>query len=433
MKTPCAALLLLLSWLGSSCKREYELPPLKQVNENARLSISGIRARIAPGTSSSWYRFGAGDTNLYCTVTCDESSRNFYREVFVTDEHGGALQINLKESGGLYVGDLIRINLNHLRLVSANGMLYLDSVDVYRQVVKLSSGHPVTAKPVSMQEILSYSNSPSSAGSLQSQLVELREVVFLANPLHPTFADAIGRSSVNQTLRCCESGQTLTLRSNGRANFAGTRLPSGRGRITGIVGQFHTTMQLMIRDIKDVDMKAPPCTGRETEPGKTHFLIKDFNDRNLRSGGWTLRSVINSQVSWQIGLGGGNPDAYARVSGYLQGNTLSENWLISPPLDLRDAGDPVLSFRTAAKFPGPALRIMICTDGASVAPEQEIWIPLTHPYALSPVSGDYMWTFSGYIPLGDHRQTGFRLAFQYRSEASGASTYLLDDIVIRER
>jgi hypothetical protein len=249
---------LFVSLVIFSCKKEYDYPPLKQVNDGAQLSIRKMKERVAANTISA-YKFKGGDTNLYCTVISDELSGNFYQQIFVQDESGGAIQLNLKESGGLYVGDKIRINLNDLYLIAANSMIYLDSVDVAKNIVKLSSGNPVLPKIVSVDDILLYAASPTHSNSLQSQLIQLNGMEFRTNTLIPTFADAIGKTTTNQTIATCEAGKVLTVRTSGRCNFTGKPLPKGNGSIVGIVSQYNGTMQLTLREYTEVNMNSPLC------------------------------------------------------------------------------------------------------------------------------------------------------------------------------
>ena len=100
MKTITKALSLVLSLtiIVSACKKEFDTPPLKPLNDGAKLFISQIKPRVA--TSGKNFKFGIGDSSLYCTVIADETSGNIYKQLFVRDEVGSAIQINLVNSGG---------------------------------------------------------------------------------------------------------------------------------------------------------------------------------------------------------------------------------------------------------------------------------------------------------------------------------------------
>ncbi|PBQ32938.1 hypothetical protein CNR22_14530 [Sphingobacteriaceae bacterium] len=423
--------LALLVWIVYSCKKEYDYPPLKQVSESAQLSIQKLKSRLTGPISS--YKFGSGDTNLYCTVIADELSGNLYQQVFVRDDAGSAIQLNLKESGGLYIGDKIRINLNYLYLISANSMIYLDSVDVAKNIVKLSSGNDVLPKHVTLDEVFSYSANPTNSAALQSQLIELTGLEFKTNTLVPTFADAIGKTSITQTLSACEAGKIVTLRTSGRSNFAGKPLPKGNGTIIAIVSQYNSTMQLLLRDYNEVNMNGAPCATPSTTLNAGTFMAKDFNDLSVTSGGWITYSVTNSSVNWFTATSSLTPSPYARISGYVSGNTNSENWLISPAINLASAKDPIVSFKTAAKFSGTVLDILVSTDYSSGNPASATWSAITGSCAISPTAGDYLWMASGYVPLNTFKSSGTRIAFRYKSTTAGATSYQLDDIVVKEK
>jgi hypothetical protein len=420
----------------SQCKKEYDQVPLKVANDGARLSIKKMKERLKVNGTSVSYRFKGGDTNLYCMVISDEVSGNFYQQIFIRDEAGDAIQMNITESGGIYIGDHIRINLNQVSLVLANNMVYLDSVNIAKSVVKLSSGNTLVPKQVSVAEILSYSASPTNSASLQSQLVQLNGVEFRPNTLLPTFADAIGKTSANQTLTTCEPGEWLTVRSSGRSNFAGKILPAGNGSIVGIISQYNSTMQLIIRSYDEVTMNGPLCSSPTNTLNSSAFLYKDFNDYSITSGDWTSYSVLNSNVVWSVSSFSNSPSPFAKISGFVGStNTISENWLISPIINLSAAIIPILSFQTAAKFPGTVLEVLVSTNYVSGNPSSSSWTSLAPNYALSPApsSGGYVWTPSGNVSLSLFKSSSLRLAFKYKSTSSGATTYELDDVVVKEK
>src|SRR5688572_2970629 len=121
-----------------SCNKRFDEPPLKKLGEGQKITVATIRSRVP--SQPSVYRF-SGDTSLYCTITADESSGSFYRKLFVVDDEGTAIAVNLLSSGGLYTGDRIRIALSGATAVYANGFYSLDSVSKEDHIVKISSGN----------------------------------------------------------------------------------------------------------------------------------------------------------------------------------------------------------------------------------------------------------------------------------------------------
>jgi hypothetical protein len=128
---------------------------------------------------------------LYCVVTADEVSGSFYKDVYVRDA-SGAIRVKLLYSGGLYIGDSIRINLKGIVLNEYNSLIQLDSVDLSKSVVKLASGLKPQALTVTLEQI--HANTAATS-TLQSQLVRINRLEFFESDRNVSFADAIGKTS----------------------------------------------------------------------------------------------------------------------------------------------------------------------------------------------------------------------------------------------
>jgi hypothetical protein len=411
-----------------ACKKKFDEPPYRPANDGARLLIGQLKSRV-PDTVTI-YRFGDGDTNLYCTVTADELSGNIYKQVFVRDEADGAIQLNLVNSGGLYAGDRIRINLNKLSVVASNRMIYVDSVDVEKNVVKLSSGNPVLPKVVSLNAVIAQTD-PAHAGSLQSQLVEINGVEFSAAGRGKPFGDVQGKAANSYNIKNC-SGSEAIVRTRGFANFSGKLTPDGNGKIIALVTQYKNDIQLVIRNYNEVQMNGTNCSPTPTITGKIYHL-KDFNDNSLTSGGWSVSTVTNTSVKWSVITYSGTPTPFAKISGFVgSANAESECWLISPVLTIASASNPILIFQTAAKYSGMPLEVMVSNSYTGGAVSTATWTSLAPGYSLSPSTGNYNWTGSGNISLQAYKSNSTRIAFKYKSTAAGATTYELDEIAVKE-
>lgn len=328
----------LLTLLFGACEKKFDSPPYLVVNDGAQVSINNLKPRV--GTTNTIYRFASGDTNLYCTVLADETSGNLYKQVFVRDEQGAALLLNLKESGGLYTGDNIRINLNGLYLVNANGMISLDTVDTEKSIVKLSSGNVVIAKAVSLSDILKFSAADDD-GNLQAQLVEISGVEFDSASRAQPYGDVIGRNPVNRTLTNC-SFQRLNVRTSGFSNFASKLTPTGNGKITGVLVQYQNTMQLIIRTDRDVRMNEPACTQSGTAPNTATYvlaaplssLFEQFDaasaNENFSNANWINFNQVGSAF-WKGDVAAPNYRC-VKASSYNSGNLSNSIWLISQPI-----------------------------------------------------------------------------------------------------
>jgi hypothetical protein len=333
----------------NSCKKEYDNPPLKQVNDGAQLFVQQLKLRV-PNSPSS-YKMAGGDTNLYATVIADELSGNIYKQIFVKDATGAAIQINLVNSGGLYVGDKIRINLNNKYLVNANNMIYIDSVDVEKSVVKISTGNAVAPKVVTLSQVL-LGTSPTSSNSLQSQLIQLNDVEFSSLYKGVPYADAIGKASLNRLITACGSGSsTLTVRTSGYANFASKLTPTGNGSMIAIVTQYNSTMQLTIRNYNEVQMNGSGCPTPTYQIGTPVSSInEDFNsiavtNQVYANTGW-LNIAQDGNAVWKTDINGATKTLKATAFG--SGDASTSMWLITPPVIYTNT--MTLSFTTAFGF-----------------------------------------------------------------------------------
>src|SRR5688572_2971726 len=160
-----------LVFLFGFCKNEFDTPPVKQAQDGARITIAQIKSKYFKNIN---YKFKA-DSNLYCVVTADEVSGNLYKDVYVRDA-SGAIHVKLKFSGGLYIGDSIRINLKGALLNEYNSLIQLDSVNVEKSVVKLASGLNPQALTVSLEQVLV---NTAATNTLQSQLVRINSLEFI--------------------------------------------------------------------------------------------------------------------------------------------------------------------------------------------------------------------------------------------------------------
>ncbi len=404
----------------TGCKKDYDLPPVKHAQDGSRISIAEIKKRFLP---DAVYRF-SGDTNLYCVVTADETSGNLYKDVYIRDATG-ALHVKLTSSGGLAVGDSIRINLSNVILNHYANLVQLDSVDVSKNVVKLASGTDPQPETVTIHQIMA---NTSTGNLLQSKLVRINNVEFLKPFQNQPYANIATKASVQYTLQDCE-GNNITLRTSGYASFAGQTTPGGNGSIVAIISQYYTNIQLLIRGTADVNMSGSLCAPvtQTTSPGQT-YLSKNFDDNSVISGGWTVQQALGS-INWSTSTKGGAPNPYCQISNYAASvNTACETWLISPALAIASATNPVLTFKNAYSYNGPPLGLYVSTNYTGGLPSTATWTQV--PFAAS--TGSFVFAGSGNILLGEYKTNTTRMAFKYTGTNSSGSTWELDDIVVKE-
>lgn len=392
----------------SACKKEYDTPPLATIPQGNILTIDSLRNWQASEGSVSISQ----DYSVYGVVTMDESDGNIYKNIYMEDATGG-INVRLLTGGGVYQGDSIRIYLKGCVLSDYNGVLQLDSVDVDNNIVKQETNVNWAPQVVTIDQI------KANVDNYESELVQLNNVQFTLGDLNGTYADATNQTSKNITLEDV-NGNTILVRTSGYASFAGEQVAQGSGSLIAIVSEYNGEVQLYIRSYSELAMSGARFAGL--------VAIKDFDDDDLWSGGWSVVQVIGS-LTWETSTAGGAPDPYASISNYDGGNFQTESWLISPSLDLSTTTSPYLNFENAYNYTGDPLQVLVSVDYTGTGdPNGYTWINLTSAATWS--TGGWAWANSGDINLAPYISSNVHIAFKYTGTTTSGSTWEVDDILI---
>ena len=401
-----------------SCRKKYDEPPITQIPEGNIITIAELKA-MYPGTDLSI----SEDYNIYANVTSEETDGNFYKEAYIQDATG-AIRLRLLASGGLYIGDSIRVNLNGTVLSEYSGMIQLDSVDVDNNIVKQATQKYIQPTQYSVDQV-----SPA----LQGYLIQLNDVEFISTELGYSYADPINQFSENRTLTDC-SGNTILVRTSGYANFAANTIPSDNGSIIAIVGVYNSDIQLYIRDINEVVFSNPRCTGGG---GSGAILSKNFDDGSITSGGWgsfwTGTTTTENWGEWEIF--GGDVASVSNFDVSIFTNYATESWLVSPIMDLSGVTAPVLTFDNVVQYSGDALELLVSTDydGSSDPASQGTWTNITGTVPNWDFdSGDWNFVSSGNVDLSPYLSSSTYIAFKYTGTNVDGATWEIDNIIVQE-
>ncbi len=405
--------LIALITVTASCKRKGELPPIKP--EGSSLTIAELKA-IASCTNNCQKVFTT-DTYLSGVVLADNVAGNFYKETFLRDATG-AIHLTLKSAPLIFVGDSIRVNMKGLSIGynTTTLMLEVDSIDPDKSMIILGKGVYPQPKVMDVNLI----SSPGYYASLLNDLVVINGIGFAPADTNQLYVPINSTTSNRQMYTC--GGDAITLRTNSFATFSGQKIPGKFGNIIGIATGYGSTKQLVIRNTTEWSMKSPNCI----IPGL--YLKKNFNDNLITSGGWTTQNV-SGNINWTTStLGSWANKPYAQITNFVSGNQACETWLISPPMNLSGATNPVLSFQNACNYSGPVLELMISTNYTSGSPSTATWAPLT--FTLS--SGGFAFVSSGNVSLNAYKTSGVTIAYKYTGTSSSGKTWEVDDIAVIE-
>ncbi|MFO7725570.1 MAG: choice-of-anchor J domain-containing protein [Oceanipulchritudo sp.] len=158
--------------------------------------------------------------------------------------------------------------------------------------------------------------------------------------------------------------------------------------------------------------------------GSTVLAFEDFEED---LGEFTAISVA-SDADWEHGTFGGN--GFAEISGF-GADEASDDWLVSPEVDLDAANEPTLTFTTARNFGGPELEILISSDYDGLNPANASWTPVEAPLS----EGSYDLVSSGEIDLSAYVGETIHVAFRYTStgtEGGDGAVYQLHEFLVQD-
>jgi len=368
MKTKYFSAIMLMAFSAAlffSCKKEWDAPPVRPVPVGGIKNIDSLKAWW--NTTQQNYKVNV-DASIYLTITADETSGNIYKEVFAVDENNDAIVLKLRSSGGLYLGDSIRLNLNGVTLDKDNEQFQIDSVDVDNNVIKMATGKFVSPKVITVTQLDS---------TYESQLIQLNGVEFSEKYWGKTYADVVNHQSTSYYLHDCVNKDKLALvYTSSYSNFASQVIPSANGSIIAIAKRYNDEIELIFRNYAEIKLTNTPCgeavdTLYETFTGAA-------GGSNLALGGWTNYIQQGSQA-WEgytsTPASSTNP---CGASGYSTSDNRNVMWLVTPPIT--NSATKYLKFRNATKYnTNSTIQLFLYAstnyDGSNVL--GATWIPIS--------------------------------------------------------
>lgn len=217
-------------------------------------------------------------------VVADDRSGNYYNSIVIQDTTGGITL--LMERAALYndypAGRRIYIKIKGLMLGDYRGNLQLgagidmtDPADLIlsgiaspllsRYVIKGSLRNEVTPVVVTAAQLTT-----SLQDRYMNTLIRLDSMELPLADSNATYANTSSKLAASYQLGNC-SGMAIALRTSAYASFAGSRMPSGNGSVTGIYTLYNSDKQLLIRDTTDMQLTAKRCGSNTTAITDTAF------------------------------------------------------------------------------------------------------------------------------------------------------------------
>lgn len=368
---------------------DFEVP---QARENEPL-IEGNLTTIA--TVKSHFDLQANviynfrDTNTYFVgyVISSDEAGNFYKKLVLQDKPANptaGIQI-LVDDNALFdsfnFGRKVYIKLDGLSLGFNNGVLQLgiqnrgDIVPIPPALIDkhiIRSGETVSITPLPI-EISEFQE------KYKNLYIRLSNVQFNQNLVRDDrrfsfSAESIDRFDGERQIESCRDGSTTNLSTSTYSDFRSLLLPQSSGIIDGVLTRNYYDDYYIVIVNSPEDLKfqgGPRCDpvflncGNNKTPGVQNIFQESFETittvKMLETRGWTNVNVSGGSKRFEPGTQGGN--RHVRITAY---NTLEvplEAWLITPPIDISKATDPVLSIDLRASFDNATiLRIYATTN-----------------------------------------------------------------------
>lgn len=398
----------LLSVVISSCiKEEYDEPPVNipTVNFKANTTIQQLKAIYSGGLDL------INDTIIIqgIVISSDEHG-NIYKSLFIQDSTGG-IMIALDRTN-LYttfkIGQKVLVKCKGLYLGNYGGMIqigYKDNNSIGRIPNSMIDNHifrdglPGSA-PLPKKLKINQLTTNDICTYIQIDSIRFQEVG----------VEFASQSSSYTNLTLLDSaGNSIILRNSKYADFAYNKTPAGIGSIRGILTIYGSTFQIIINNINDIF---------NWNPNSSFESIIYYESFNFSQGDFITYSVkSNKNWTWS------SQYQCMMINGY-QADEASEDWLISPPINLTTYQTARLNFRTWTKYTdsqnSEPLTIWISYDYDGTGnPNNFNWTKLN---ATLPAQNSATWTSSGDINISNYTGKVVYIGFKYTSSSPTSAT-----------
>ncbi len=326
-------LAILVAGCFAGCNTEPDIAPIPSYSGEANTTIAELLDLHQIGSSDSYDHISedSADIVICGIVTSSDEHGNCYKYLNIEDGTGG-IQIRINNSY-LYkkyrVGQRIFVKCNGLDLgdyrklpclgIWANGSIQqIPSNKVSRYVFLDGAPEPFTPA-IRLATIPGAADMPDT---YYNRLAVLENASFIEGGTANFSED---NSATSRDIVMAD-GTTITMRTSNYADFRQETLPTGTGTVTGILTRYNNTIQIVIRDLDDLQ-------GFGNAPHTADIFTVNYG--NAFEDGW-LR--ISSGSEWTV-------LSNSSFTGFLiQPQSETDSWLISPAINLSGTVEPLLTY-----------------------------------------------------------------------------------------
>lgn len=388
-----------------------DVAPIPTYDGQANTTIAELLAMHDIGATDSYIHIpeDADDIIITGIVTTSDKHGNCYKYINIEDETG-AIQIKINSST-LYnkyrFGQRVFVKCNGLDLGDYRKLPQL-GMWANDQMEPIPSGkaHLYIFNDGPLQEVVpsvtltSIPNADNIPFNYYNRLVKLEGATFVEGGI-ATYCDP--HTATSHDIKMAD-GTTITMRTSNYADFYNEMLPTGTGTVVGILTRYNNYVQIVIRDLDDVQGFINPAQSTDV------FTVNDYS--NAFNQGWLK---VSNGTEWTTLVN-------SSFAGFMiNASTQTDSWLISPKINLTNSYENVLSFSHRAPNAGSNTMKCYYTINYTGDVNSTTWVEI-------PISNfnSSMLDFNYNIPDAAG-SSQFRIAFRY---SGNGSTWAISNIKI---
>lgn len=450
-----SVLLLTLSLGISSCVNDDSYATPNETLNTTELATTTTVAAVNAAATNTPVAYTAEDV-IEAYVTSNDESGTFYKSIsfqsITTD--GSApigfsvpIDVTTLYGKGFTPGRKVYIKLKGLYTAKVFGSLQIGSlfeggigrISVFEWKNFL---FPSATKVAEQTLVRTLTLAQAYTDANQNTLVELDAVQFADGSINRTYYDVdSGGGATNHLLTALTGGTQRIIRFSSFAPFTGNQVPTGSGKIRGVLSKFNTDFQFIVRYESDIKLTAPRADTSPALVGNANIFStgvnepfngytnnqsnfpKYINDAFVGSRYWQLKSFSgNNYIEMSAFNGSGNPGLNVKTYFFV-------------PVDFTAANN--FTFKEEMRFnAGNALKVYYVTSAnytAGSAVNLSSFVNITNNFNITyPAIGSSENAFNSagtYAIPAALTGTGY-FVFEYTGTTTVTTTVQIDDIVI---
>lgn len=378
-----SVLLLTLSLGISSCVNDDSYATPNETLDTTELATTTTVAAVNAAATNSPVEYTADDV-IEAYVTSSDESGTFYKSIsfqsITTD--GSApigfsvpIDVTTLYGKGFTPGRKVYIKLKGLYTAKVFGSLQIGSlfeggigrISVFEWKNFL---FPSATKVAENTIVRTLTLAQAYTDANQNTLVELDAVQFADGSINRTYYDVdSGGGATNHLLTALTGGTQRIIRFSSFAPFTGNQVPTGSGKIRGVLSKFNTDFQFIVRYESDIKLTAPradiypPIVGNNIQfSGAFTENFESYTAGSATTGQNNFPRYINDPVvgskTWRTRTLSNNK--YIEMSSFGTPSEVNRTLFIVP-VDMTAANN--FSFQTRTNFyVGETLKVYYSTN-----------------------------------------------------------------------